>query len=124
MKVTEKELLDQGYRKYHGKTIDVFFKREKCIKSTNCVKGNSEVFDTSRKPWIVPDNAEKDEVKSVIDTCPSGALKYLEKEQYEFLFEDGRFYLEDENKKMIAEVTYTKVGEKILIIDHTFVDPV
>lgn len=25
---------------------------------------------------------------------------------------------------MIAEITYSKAGEKILIIDHTFVDPV
>ena len=25
---------------------------------------------------------------------------------------------------MIAEITYTKAGDKILIIDHTFVDPV
>lgn len=40
------------------------------------------------------------------------------------MFEDGRFFLEDESYKMIAEITYTKAGDGILIIDHTFVDPV
>jgi len=119
--MTEKELLKQGYRKYYGKTIDVFFKKEKCIKSGNCVKGEPNVFDTSRKPWILPDNASKQDVKDVINTCPSGALKYIERETNNFLFENGRFYLENENQKTVAEITYTNAGE-ILIIDHTFVD--
>lgn len=123
--MTEIELLELGYRKYRGRFIDIYFKKETCIKSGNCVKGNNEVFDTSRKPWILADNATPDEVKKVIHTCPSGALKYIEKEPLDiFKVEDGRFYLEDEKGKMIAEITYSKAGEKILIIDHTFVDPV
>lgn len=119
--MTEKELLKYGYRKYYGKTIDVFFKKEKCIKSGNCVKGEPNVFDTSRKSWILPDKALKEDLKDVINTYPSGALKNIERVTSKFLFENGRFYLEDKNKKTIAEITYTNANE-ILIIDHTFVD--
>ncbi|MFW2973902.1 (4Fe-4S)-binding protein, partial [Serratia marcescens] len=47
--------------------------------SANCVRGNAAIFTLNRRPWIMPDNAEPAEVKRVIDTCPSGALKYREK---------------------------------------------
>lgn len=40
-----------------------------------------------------------------------------------FLFEDGRFYLEDEQGKTVAFVTYVKNSDHVLIIDGTFVDP-
>lgn len=76
----EKELLEKGYRKYSGDEIDVYFNTNICIHSANCVSGNNEVFDTKRKPWILPNNASKAEVMWVIDTCPSNALKYIVKE--------------------------------------------
>lgn len=95
-----------------------------CTKSANCVLGNPDVFDTSRKPWILPDNDKTGNVKEVIDRCPSEALLYIERESSNFLFEEGRFYLNDVDGRMIAEITYTNAGEKIIIIDHTFVYPV
>ncbi|WP_099222143.1 (4Fe-4S)-binding protein [Listeria costaricensis] len=76
----EKELVEQGYRKYHGETIDVYFNTHVCEHSGNCVKGNGAIFDLKRKPWIDPDQAAKEEVMRVIDTCPSGALQYIQKE--------------------------------------------
>lgn len=75
----EKELLEQGYRKYPGETIDVFFNLSFCKHSANCVRGNPKVFDIKRKPWIIPDNASAVNVQEVIHTCPSGALKYIMK---------------------------------------------
>ncbi len=39
-------------------------------------------FDNSslkRKPWIMPDEVDVVTVVKVIDTCPSGALKYRHK---------------------------------------------
>lgn len=39
----------------------------------------------------------------------------------EFLQDKNRFYLEDEDKKMIAEVTFIE-DNNTLVIDHTFVD--
>lgn len=77
--MTEEQLMQQGYRKYEGNDIDVFFALDICEHSGNCVRGNGEVFDTKRKPWIIADAASADEVASVIDTCPSGALQYIRK---------------------------------------------
>src|SRR5690625_4485763 len=70
IQVGERELLENGYRKYSGEEVDVYFNTDVCIHSANCVKGNPEVFDTKRRPWILPDNASADEVAKVIDTCP------------------------------------------------------
>jgi uncharacterized Fe-S cluster protein YjdI len=75
--MNEKELMTNGYRKYTGKDVDVYFNKDKCIHSTRCIKGDPEVFDTKRRPWILPDNASAEDVGKVIDTCPSGALKYI-----------------------------------------------
>ncbi len=77
--MNEKELLEQGYREYSGEKIDVFFKREICEHAAECVKGNGEVFDVERRPWIMADAADADEVAAIIDRCPSKALKYIKK---------------------------------------------
>ena len=75
----DKELLDAGYRVYTGEKIDVYFNTALCQHSGNCVRGNSKLFNLKRKPWIMPDNVESPVVQQVIDTCPSGALKYRTK---------------------------------------------
>lgn len=75
----EKELLEKGYRKYIGKDIDVYYSKDICEHVGNCVRGNPDVFEVGRRPWIIPDNASADEVARVVDTCPSGALKYIKK---------------------------------------------
>ena len=79
--MTEEQLIQQGYRKYSGHEVDVFFNGDVCIHSGNCVRGNPAVFDVKRKPWVIPDNASTDEVKAVINTCPSGALQYIHKSE-------------------------------------------
>lgn len=78
--VTEIDLLESGYRKYSGQTIDVFYDITKCVHAGECVRGNGEVFNVKRKPWIVADNASTTEVAQVVSSCPSGALKYIRKE--------------------------------------------
>lgn len=124
--MTEQELLALGYRKYSGRDIDVFFKKAQCAKSGRCVKGSKEVFDPGRKPWILPDNETADKVKSVIDTCPSGALMYIVKNKQSFnsfKTDENRFYLENADGKVIAYVGYVVSGENVLIVNGTFVDP-
>jgi uncharacterized Fe-S cluster protein YjdI/predicted GNAT family acetyltransferase len=126
MNMTEQELLALGYRKYTGRDIDVFFKKEQCAKSGRCVKGSTEVFDPGRKPWILPDNETSDKVKAVIDTCPSGALMYIVKNKQifnTFKSNENRFYLETPEGKVIAYVGYLVSGSDVLIINGTFVDP-
>ncbi len=59
--------------------IDVYFNTAICQHSGNCVRGNGKLFNLKRKPWIMPDEVDVVTVVKVIDTCPSGALKYRHK---------------------------------------------
>lgn len=61
---------------YAGSEVDVSFDPEVCIHSGNCVRGLPAVFDTNRKPWIVPDAAAADDVVALVERCPSGALQF------------------------------------------------
>lgn len=47
------------------------------IRATVC--GEAQRFNLKRKPWIIPDEVDVATVIKVIDTCPSGALKYRQK---------------------------------------------
>lgn len=78
-KVMDQALLDGGYRCYTGEKIDVYFNTAICQHSGNCVRGNGKLFNLKRKPWIMPDEVDVATVVKVIDTCPSGALKYRHK---------------------------------------------
>jgi uncharacterized Fe-S cluster protein YjdI len=60
---------------YAGKEVDVSFDPEVCIHAAKCVRGLPAVFDTKRRPWIVPNAAEADEVLAQVGRCPSGALQ-------------------------------------------------
>lgn len=77
--VTEAELLAADYRKYQGEDVDIYYNKNICAHIGNCVRGNPAVFEVGRRPWILADNASADEVVKVINTCPSGALKYIRK---------------------------------------------
>lgn len=70
------EWLQAGYRKYSGEKVDVYYHQGMCQHAAKCVKGNPAVFEVGRRPWIMPDNGEVGQLTGVIDTCPSGALKY------------------------------------------------
>jgi predicted GNAT family acetyltransferase len=41
----------------------------------------------------------------------------------DFLQEANKIYLNDDNNHMIAVVTFPKVSEGVVNLDHTFVDP-
>ena len=121
----ENELLSEGYRKYEGTGIDVYFNRSLCVHSARCVRGNREVFNVNRKPWIFPDGEkEAERLAKLINTCPSAALMYIIKPAKNVALKSGesRFYLVDDKGVEIAEMTYSKSGEGLIIIDHTNVD--
>ncbi|MEV5978489.1 (4Fe-4S)-binding protein [Streptomyces sp. NPDC052114] len=63
-------------RPYRGNAITVTFDAGRCIHAAECVRGLPRVFDTARRPWILPDAAPADEVAEVVRRCPSGALQY------------------------------------------------
>lgn len=75
--MNEQELLNEGYKKYNGKDIDIFFNGKICEHAGNCVNKNSEVFNPERRPWVLPDNGNAKNLAKIIDTCPVGALKYI-----------------------------------------------
>jgi uncharacterized Fe-S cluster protein YjdI/CDGSH-type Zn-finger protein len=65
-----------GMRHYRGETIDVTYDAKRCIHAARCVRGLPAVFDTRRRPWILPSAAGADAIAEVIARCPSGALHF------------------------------------------------
>ncbi|MFE5712599.1 (4Fe-4S)-binding protein [Streptomyces sp. NPDC056501] len=63
-------------KEYEGEGITVTFEPRRCLHAAECVHGLPEVFDLSRRPWVLPDAAETGLVAEVIRRCPSGALQY------------------------------------------------
>ncbi len=70
--MSEREII----KEYSTEEITVIWKPKKCIHSEVCVKTLPEVYKPAEKPWIVPENASIEALKSQIDRCPSGALEY------------------------------------------------
>lgn len=83
--VSEEELIHQGYRKYMGEKVHIFYNTSICQHVGNCVRGNPNVFEVGRKPWIVSDNASGSETIQVVNTCPTGALKYIQRDKCNLL---------------------------------------
>jgi uncharacterized Fe-S cluster protein YjdI len=69
-------------KSYYGPILDVSFDGDLCRHAAECVRGMPDVFDTKKRPWIDPANAETDEraeqLRTVVGRCPSGALEISE----------------------------------------------
>ena len=61
---------------YEGREITVHYNRLLCSHAAECGRRQKAAFDSSRKPWIVVDNASKEGIIEVVKACPSGALRY------------------------------------------------
>jgi uncharacterized Fe-S cluster protein YjdI/CDGSH-type Zn-finger protein len=61
---------------YRGKDVEVSFDLDICVHIGECLRGQRQVFQLDRRPWILPDSAGADEVAEVVRLCPSGALLY------------------------------------------------
>ncbi len=75
----ENVLLQAGYKKYNGQEVDVYFHPGKCTHVANCLKYLPSTFNMSRKPWILPNAALREDVKRVVANCPSEASTFIEK---------------------------------------------
>ncbi len=90
-------------KRYPSPGIDVTYDVQRCIHAAECVRGLPQVFDTTRRPWIQPEQASPDQVAAVIERCPTGALQYARKDgaadeapppvNRATLVEDGPLYL-------------------------------
>lgn len=61
---------------YRGSDIEVSFDLDLCVHIGECLRGHHGVFRLERRPWLLPDEAEPDEVAEIVERCPSGALQY------------------------------------------------
>ncbi len=59
---------------YTNGEITVVWQPKICHHSGNCVRNLNPVFDTGRVPWVDMNAASTDEIISVVNKCPSGAL--------------------------------------------------
>lgn len=66
----------------HG-DLTVVWKPKKCIHSKVCVETLPNVYHPNEKPWITPENASIEALKSQINNCPTGALSYHMKNEIE-----------------------------------------
>ena len=64
---------------YEGKDIDIHYSILLCSHAGECGRRLEAVFDSSQRPWIMPDNGSVEDIKAVVRACPSGALRYSEK---------------------------------------------
>ena len=67
-------------RKYTGEQIDVTYDAQRCIHVAECLRRLPTVFDTSKRPWVQPDQAPAEQVAATVLACPSGALHYARKD--------------------------------------------
>lgn len=61
---------------YRGKKINVRFSVDRCTHVAECLRGAPKVFDTFRRPWVLPDAENPDKVADVVLRCPTGSLHY------------------------------------------------
>ena len=67
-------------RHYADAEIDVSYDARRCIHVAECLRGLPAVFDTARRPWILPTGAGADAIAAVITKCPSGALHFTRRD--------------------------------------------
>ncbi len=61
---------------YVGEKIAIHDNRGLCAHAGICTDNLAAVFRMKKEPWIDPDQASTDQVRAVIEQCPSGALSY------------------------------------------------
>ena len=60
---------------YTGAAVGVSFDPGRCRHAAECVRGLPAVFDTGRRPWILPERGDPEDVVRVVARCPTGALR-------------------------------------------------
>jgi uncharacterized Fe-S cluster protein YjdI len=67
-------------KEYPGDEVTIIWQAHKCIHSEKCWRNLGEVFRYKQKPWVDPNGASADAVRTQIEQCPSGALTYAGQE--------------------------------------------
>lgn len=65
---------------FNGEEIEVEWDGRLCIHIGECGRSSGDLFVGGRNPWCIPDLSSKQEVREIVERCPSGALTYHDKE--------------------------------------------
>ena len=122
--MTKKEELEaQGYKTYENEDIQVFWKPRICQHVGECARGNYNVFNPQRRPWVDVSQAPAAEIADIIDRCPSKALQYELKDRVTIRFsETDHASLAYVGRELIGECIYLDATTKWTIA-HTSVEP-
>ncbi len=60
--------------RYTNGEVTIVWKKELCIHSKRCWRGLPAVFKPGERPWIQPDGADSEAIRTQVAQCPSGAL--------------------------------------------------
>jgi len=61
---------------YAGKEVDVEWDGRICIHMGECGYAKGDLFVGGRDPWCQPDLSSPEQVKDIVERCPTGALVY------------------------------------------------
>ena len=64
------------WRDYEREQITIHDNRRLCAHAGECTHGLGSVWRMGEKPWIDPNGVEVEQIISIIEKCPSGALSY------------------------------------------------
>lgn len=59
---------------YTNGEVTILWKPDLCQHAAVCVKLLPRVYNPKQRPWIKPENATTEELRSQVAQCPSGAL--------------------------------------------------
>ncbi len=63
---------------YEGEETTIHYNRMLCSHAGECTGKLGAVFDAARRPWIIPDRGDANDIRQVVAACPSGALRIAE----------------------------------------------
>lgn len=63
-------------RRYSTDELTVVWQPSKCNHNGNCTRSLPEVFDTKRRPWVDINAAAAEDIRRVVEQCPTGALTW------------------------------------------------
>jgi uncharacterized Fe-S cluster protein YjdI len=66
-------------KRYEGRQIEVTRDTERCLHAAECVHGLPAVFDTHKRPWVAPDEADPEALAAVIRRCQSANQPYCDR---------------------------------------------
>ncbi len=63
-------------KRYSNGEVTVIWQPSLCVHSGICFRGLPKVFDPRRRPWVMLEGTESEQIVRQVEHCPSGALSY------------------------------------------------